>query len=198
MFYTTDTNDHGLPHNPFKAIVSPRPIGWISTLDANGRTNLAPYSFFNAVNDKPPMVVFSSSGYKDSVANIDATGEFVCNMASFDLKDQMNTSSAMVPHEVSEFELAGLETAASELVKPPRIAGTASALECRHLQTQRLTDLGGQETDNYLVLGQVVGIYMDERFIVDGRFDVTRAQPLARLGYMDYSVTTDVFEMHRP
>ena len=198
MFYTTDTNDHGLPHNPFKAIVSPRPIGWISTLDANGRTNLAPYSFFNAVNDKPPMVVFSSSGYKDSVANIDATGEFVCNMASFDLKEQMNTSSAMVPHEVSEFELAGLETAASELVKPPRIAGTASALECRHLQTQRLTDLGGQETDNYLVLGQVVGIYMDERFIVDGRFDVTRVQPLARLGYMDYSVTTDVFEMHRP
>ena len=198
MFYTTDTNDHGLPHNPFKAIVSPRPIGWISTLDASGRTNLAPYSFFNAVNDKPPMVVFSSSGYKDSVANIDATGEFVCNMASFDLKDQMNTSSAMVPHEASEFELAGLETAASELVKPPRIAGTASALECRHLQTQRLTDLGGQETDNYLVLGQVVGIYMDERFIVDGRFDVTRVQPLARLGYMDYSVTTDVFEMHRP
>ncbi len=198
MFYETEKNDHGLPHNPFKAIVSPRPIGWISTLDGEGRANLAPYSFFNSICDTPPMVMFSSSGYKDSVSNIDVTGEFVCNMASWDLKEEMNLSSAAVPHETSEFEFAGLEMAPSRLVGAPRVARAVTALECRHLQTQRLKDLNGRETDNYVVFGQVVGVHIDDSVIVDGMVDVTRFKPLSRLGYMDYAAVTEVFQMRRP
>ncbi|MGX1496489.1 flavin reductase (DIM6/NTAB) family NADH-FMN oxidoreductase RutF [Labrenzia sp. MBR-25] len=198
MFYETEKNDHGLPHNPFKAIVAPRPIGWISTLDKDGNANLAPYSFFNAVCDTPPIVMFSSSGYKDSVSNIDATGEFVCNMASFGLKDEMNQSSAAVAHGVSEFDLAGLEMAASQLVKAPRVAKAVTALECKHLQTQRLKTLTGSETDNYVVFGQVVGIHIDDSILVDGMVDVTLYKPLSRLGYMDYASVTEVFQMGRP
>jgi flavin reductase (DIM6/NTAB) family NADH-FMN oxidoreductase RutF len=198
MFYETEKNDHGLPHNPFKAIVSPRPIGWISSLDKDGRANLAPYSFFNAVCDTPPIVMFSSSGYKDSVSNIDATVEFVCNMASFDLKDAMNQTSAAVPHETSEFGFAGLEMAASRLVKAPRVAKAVTALECRHLQTLRLKTVEGTDTDSYVVFGQVVGVHIDESILVDGRVDVTSYKPLARLGYMDYSAVTEVFAMGRP
>ncbi|MHA7772312.1 flavin reductase family protein [Roseibium sp. M-1] len=198
MFYETAKNDHGLPHNPFKAIVSPRPIGWISSLDRDGRANLAPYSFFNAVCDTPPIVMFSSSGYKDSVANIDATGEFVCNMASFDLKDAMNQTSAAVPHETSEFDVAGLEMEPSRLVKVPRVARAVTALECRHLQTLRLKSVDGTETDSYVVFGQVVGVHIDESILVEGRVDVTRYKPLSRLGYMDYSAVTEVFAMGRP
>ena len=198
MFYETEKNDHGLPHNPFKAIVAPRPIGWISTVDKDGNPNLAPYSFFNAVCDTPPIVMFSSSGYKDSVSNIDATGEFVCNMASFGLKDEMNQSSAAVAHGVSEFDLAGLEMAASQLVKAPRVAKAVTALECKHLQTQRLKTLTGGETDNYVVFGQVVGIHIDDSILVDGMVDVTLYKPLSRLGYMDYASVTEVFQMGRP
>ncbi|MEM8704296.1 MAG: flavin reductase family protein [Pseudomonadota bacterium] len=198
MFYETAKNDHGLPHNPFKAIVSPRPIGWISSLDGDGRTNLAPYSFFNAVGDRPPIVMFSSSGYKDSAANVDATGEFVCNMASWDLKDAMNVSSAPVSGDTSEFELAGLEMAPSRLVKAPRVAKAATALECKHLQTLKLADLDGVETDNWIVFGQVVGVHIDENILVDGKVDVTRFKPLSRLGYMEYAAVTEVFEMVRP
>lgn len=198
MFYETAKNDHGLPHNPFKAIVSPRPIGWISSLDGEGRTNLAPYSFFNAVGDRPPIVMFSSSGYKDSAANVDATGEFVCNMASWDLKDAMNVSSAPVSGDTCEFELAGLEMAPSRLVKTPRVAKAATALECRHLQTIKLKDLDGVETDNWIVFGQVVGVHIDETILVDGKVDVTRFKPLSRLGYMEYAAVTEVFEMVRP
>jgi flavin reductase (DIM6/NTAB) family NADH-FMN oxidoreductase RutF len=198
MFYETEKNNHGLPHNPFKAIVSPRPIGWISSLDKNGLANLAPYSFFNCVSDRPPIVLFSSSGYKDSVANVDATGEFVCNMASWDLKDEMNLSSAAVPHETSEFELSGLEMSASKLVKAPRVAKAVTALECKHLQTLRMKGLDGKESDNYVVFGQVVGIHIDDRVIVNGRVDVTVYKPLSRLGYMDYATITEVFEMGRP
>jgi flavin reductase (DIM6/NTAB) family NADH-FMN oxidoreductase RutF len=198
MFYETEKNNHGLPHNPFKAIVSPRPIGWISSLDKDGRANLAPYSFFNCVSDRPPIVLFSSSGYKDSVANVDATGEFVCNMASWDLKDEMNLSSAAVPHETSEFDLSGLEMSASNLVKAPRVSKAVTALECKHLQTLRLKGLDGTESDSYVVFGQVVGIHIDDRVIVNGRVDVTVYKPLSRLGYMDYAAVTEVFEMNRP
>ncbi len=198
MFYDTELNDHGLPHNPFKAIVSPRPIGWISTLDGNGRANLAPYSFFNAVGDRPPIVMFSSSGYKDSAANVAETGEFVCNMASWDLKDEMNISSAAVGSETCEFELSGLEMASSRLVKAPRVARAVTALECKHLKTLRLEDLSGAETDNWIVFGQVVGIHIDDSIIVDGKVDVTRFKPLSRLGYMEYAAITEVFDMARP
>ncbi|PVB59980.1 flavin reductase family protein [Labrenzia sp. 011] len=198
MFYETEKNDHGLPHNPFKAIVAPRPVGWISTVDGEGRANLAPYSFFNCVCDRPPIVLFSSTGYKDSVANVDATGEFVCNMASWDLRDQMNISSAAVPHETSEFDLTGLEMTPSRMVKAPRVAKAVTALECKHLQTVRLKGLDGVETDSYMVLGQVVGVHIDDDVIVDGCVDVTRYKPLSRLGYMDYAVVTEVFQMDRP
>ncbi|MTH99403.1 flavin reductase family protein [Roseibium sp. RKSG952] len=198
MYYETSKNDHGLPFNPFKAIVSPRPIGWISSLDNEGRANLAPYSFFNAIGDAPPMVMFSSSGYKDSVSNIDKTGEFVCNMASWSLKDEMNVSSAPVPHETSEFGLAGLKTAPSRLVKPPRVADALTALECKHLKTMRMTALDGSETDSYVVFGQVVAVHIDDSLVHDGRVDVTRIKPLSRLGYKDYAVIETVFEMDRP
>ncbi|KZM48196.1 flavin reductase family protein [Labrenzia sp. OB1] len=198
MFYETEKNDHGLPHNPFKAIVAPRPIGWISTLDKEGRSNLAPYSFFNCVSDRPPIVLFSSTGYKDSVANVDATGEFVCNMASWDLKDEMNVSSAAVPHETSEFDLSGLEMAPSRMVNAPRVAKAVTALECKHLQTMHLKGLDGAETGSYMVMGQVVGVHIDDSVIVDGRVDVTRYKPLSRLGYMDYAVISEVFQMGRP
>ncbi|WP_298986876.1 flavin reductase family protein [uncultured Roseibium sp.] len=198
MFYDTEKNDHGLPHNPFKAIVAPRPIGWISSQDKDGRTNLAPYSFFNCVCDRPPIVLFSSSGYKDSVANVDTTGEFVCNMASWDLKDEMNLSSAAVPHETSEFDLTGLEMAPSRLVGPPRVAKAVTALECKHLQTLQMKGLDGKEADSWVVFGQVVGVHIDDSIIVDGRVDVMRYKPLSRLGYMDYAVIEKVFEMGRP
>ncbi len=198
MFYETAKNDHGLPFNPFKAIVSPRPIGWISTVDKEGRANLAPYSFFNAIGDTPPMVMFSSTGYKDSSANIDETGEFVCNMVGYDLKDQMNISSASLPHGQSEFESSGLEMAASRLVKAPRVAKALTALECKHLKTERLVDLDGNETNSWLVTGQVVAVHIDESVLADGRLDITRIRPLSRLGYKDYAVVNEVFEMNRP
>ncbi|QDG77047.1 flavin reductase family protein [Labrenzia sp. PHM005] len=198
MFYETEKNDHGLPHNPFKAIIAPRPIGWISSLDKDGRTNLAPYSFFNCVCDRPPIVMFSSSNYKDSAANIDATGEFVCNMASYDLKDEMNLSSAAVPHETSEFDLTGLEMAESNLVKVPRVAKAPTALECKHLQTIRMKGLDGADTDSWVIFGQVVGVHISDDVIVNGMVDVTRYKPLSRLGYMDYAVVTEVFQMGRP
>ncbi|MES0810582.1 flavin reductase family protein [Roseibium sp. SCPC15] len=198
MFYETEKNDHGLPHNPFKAIVSPRPIGWISSLDEYGGTNLAPYSFFNSVSDTPPIVMFSSSGFKDSAANVEKTGEFVCNMASWDLRNEMNVSSAAVHSEVCEFELSGLEMAPSRLVKVPRVAKAVTALECKYLQTLRLKDLNGRDTDSYVVFGQVVGIHIDDSIIVDGKVDVTLYKPLSRLGYMEYAAVTEVFEMTRP
>ncbi|NVK34007.1 MAG: flavin reductase family protein [Rhodobacteraceae bacterium] len=198
MFYDTAKNDHGLPHNPFKAIVSPRPIGWVSTVDAQGRSNLAPYSFFNAVCDTPPMVMFSSSQYKDSISNAESTGEFVCNMCSFDLMDEMNKSSAPLASGVSEFEASGLEAAACKLVDAPRVAKAYAALECKVIDVRRLTGLNGQETNNWVAIGQVVGVHIREDALVDGRFDVTKVRPLSRLGYLDYAVVDDVFELERP
>lgn len=198
MFYETSKNDHGLPHNPFKAIVSPRPIGWISSIDAQGRPNLAPYSFFNAICDTPPLVAFSSNGYKDSVSNIDETHEFVCNIVGYDLKDAMNASSAPLPHGESEFERAGLEMAECNLVKVPRVARAPAALECKHVQTIRLQDTDGKDTDNWMVIGQVVAVHVDDKVVANGRVDVTLFRPLSRLGYRDYASVDSVFEMTRP
>ncbi|MHC5653013.1 flavin reductase family protein [Stappia sp.] len=197
--YSYNVSDgHGLPHNPFKAIVAPRPIGWISTRAGDGSVNLAPYSFFNAVCDTPPILAFSSSGYKDTVANIDETGDFVFNLATENLKDAMNASSAPLAHGVSEFEAAGLTPVASTSVGAPRVGEAKAALECRHLRTIRLTGLDGRETDNWMVLGEVVTVHLDESVLRDGRFDVTLARPLSRLGYMDYAVVDEVFTMARP
>ncbi|MGE0847299.1 MAG: flavin reductase family protein [Flavobacteriaceae bacterium] len=198
MYYDAVRNDHGLPHDPFKALVVPRPIGWITSQDAQGRINLAPYSFFNCFATNPHIVGFSSQSWKDSVANIGETGEFVCNLATWDLQRQMNQTSAGVGHGVNEMELAGLEAAASVAVKPPRVAATPVAFECRHLRTIELEGLDGRSANAWLVLGQVVGVHLDESLIVDGLVDITRARPIARLGYFDYSVVDEVFEIRRP
>ena len=200
MFYRPNIDDHGLPHNPFKAIVSPRPIGWISTVDAQGRANLAPYSFFNAVTDNPPMVMFASTGAKpdqayskDTVANIRETGEFVVNIVSLGLKDQMNNSSGSLAAGLDEFEHAGIAKAACNMVKAPRVAASPASLECKLF---KIIDLPGE--NNVMVLGEVVGVHLDDTVIVNGIFDVTRYTPLARLGYKDYTSVTNVFSLDRP
>ncbi len=190
---------HGLPHDPFKAIVAPRPVGWISTLDAYGAMNLAPYSFFNAVCDTPPILMFSSAGWKDTVANVEATGEFVWNMATRPLAEQMNISSASVPHETNEFDLAHLTPAPSRLVKAPRVAETPAALECRLLQIAELKNLDGDPTRNFMVLGQVVAAHIDPTYLKDGLFDTAAARPIGRCGYRgDYTEVDRLFQMVRP
>ena len=201
MFYKIG-GPHGLPHDPFKSCVVPRPIGWISTIGADGAVNLAPYSFFNAAATEPPMVMFSSNGKqahgtKDSVANAEATGEFVCNMATWDLRDPMSQTSRPVPPEVDEFELAGLETQPSELVKPPRVKASPIHLECVYHQTLELPcDIEGGR--NAICLGRVVGVHIRDEFLTDGKVDIARIKPLARLGYRDYTVTEKVLTLSRP
>ncbi len=198
MFYDTKTNGHGLPHDPFKAIVAPRPIGWISSMGADGSVNLAPYSFFNAFSSRPPIVGFASEGPKDSVSFIAETREFVCNLVTFDLRDAMNATSAPLPRGTSEFVHAGLETAPSKMVKPPRVKASPVALECKLIEIKQLSDSDGNSVNSFLVLGHVVGIHIDEAFIKDGRFDILAAGTIARCGYTDYAVVDDVFSITRP
>jgi flavin reductase (DIM6/NTAB) family NADH-FMN oxidoreductase RutF len=190
MFYDAAKNDHGLPYNPFKAIVAPRPIGWISSMSAKGEINLAPYSFFNGLTDHPPTVMFASEGRKHSVAFAEETKEFVCNFASYALRDQMNATSAEFARGVNEMDKAGLASAPSRMVKPPRVKDSPCALECKWLQTIRLSDLEGRITERYVVFGQVVGVYIDDAFIKDGKLDTAAMQPIARAGYADYFVGT--------
>ncbi len=198
MFYDTQTNGHGLPHDPFKAIVAPRPIGWISSLGSDGSVNLAPYSFFNAFSSRPPIVGFASEGPKDSVSFIAETREFVCNLVTFDLRNEMNATSAPLPRGTSEFIHAGLETAPSTLVKPPRVKASPVALECKLVEIKELTDSDGNSVNSFLVLGHVVGIYINEALIKDGRFDIVAAGTIARCGYTDYAVVDDLFSITRP
>jgi flavin reductase (DIM6/NTAB) family NADH-FMN oxidoreductase RutF len=190
---------HGLPHDPFKAIVAPRPIGWISTVDSEGRVNLAPYSFFGAFNTNPPIIGFCSEGYKDSVRNAEASGEFVYNLATRPLAEAMNKTSAPLRQGENEFDFAGLEAAASTLVAPPRVAATPAALECKVLQIVRLNDADGRVLNSHLVLGQVIGVHIDPAYLKDGMFDTQAAQPISRCGYRgDYSTIGGMFEMFRP
>jgi flavin reductase (DIM6/NTAB) family NADH-FMN oxidoreductase RutF len=200
MFYDTAKRDHGLPHDPMKALIGPRPIGWISALSAKGELNLAPYSFFNAVAEGPFIVAFSSNGYKDAVAFIDETKEFVCNLATYEFREALNLTSAPLPRGTSEFDFAGLKAEPSRLVKPPRVAGIAAALECKWLSTTQLSTVEGKTMDQFLVLGQVMGIYIDDRFIVDGLVDTGAMRPIMRSGYFDYFVATPEtrFAMRRP
>ncbi len=198
MFYDTGKNDHGLPHNPFKAIVTPRPIGWITTMSSKGEINLAPYSFFNGITDKPPIVMFSSEGHKDSVAFVEETKEFVCSLATFDLRDQMNGTAAPLPRGSSEMAATSLEPAPSRLVKPPRVAASPCALECKWLKTVTFDPIAGKELDRYVVFGHVVGVYIDDHYIRDGRLDTAAMRPIARLGYNEYAVVDSVFRMQRP
>jgi flavin reductase (DIM6/NTAB) family NADH-FMN oxidoreductase RutF len=198
MFYETAKNNHGLPHDPFKAIVAPRPIGWISSLSARGELNLAPYSYFNGVSSKPPCVMFASEGHKDSIANIAETREFVCSLATWELREQMNATSATVSREVDEFMLAGLTAAPSTLVKPPRVAESPCALECTLVKIVNLGDDDPTLSDRQIVIGKVVGIHIDEQFIRDGILDTAAMKPIARCGYRNYAVVLDQFEMIRP
>jgi flavin reductase (DIM6/NTAB) family NADH-FMN oxidoreductase RutF len=199
MFYRPE-DGHGLPHNPFNAIIAPRPIGWISTRSAAGVANLAPYSFFNGVAYSPPQVMFANTGAKpdqddtkDSLANIRATGEFCVNVVEFAARDAMNASSASLPADVDEFAHAGIRRADCITIDCPRVADAPAALECRLV---RIIDLPGPS--NRVVFGEVTGIHLRDDCLRDGRFDATLFQPLGRMGYRDYVHVTEVFELIRP
>jgi len=198
MFYTTDDNRHGLAHDPFKAIVSPRPIGWIGSKGRDGSINLAPYSFFNAVADRPKLVMFSSAGRKDSQRNAAETGVFSCNFVGRDLAEKMNLSSAALPYGESEFDFAGLTAKQAELIDAPYVGEAFAVLECRVTEIMEPKTLSGAPSENVLVFGEVVGIRIDETIVRNGRLDMSIARPVARMGYMDYSEGSDVFEMFRP
>ncbi|CAN7524351.1 flavin reductase family protein [Mesorhizobium sp. LjRoot246] len=197
MFYEP-SKGHGLPHDPSKAIVAPRPIGWISTLNRAGEINLAPYSFFNAVSTRPFIVWFSSEGEKDSASFAQETGEFVANLVSRDLAEKMNRTSVNAPRGVNEFVYADLAMAPSRLVAPPRVAAAPAALECRVTEVFRPKSLDGSPTSAVVVAGEVVGVHIDDAFLTDGLFDITKAGNVARLGYMDYASVDEVFSMRRP
>ena len=202
MFYRTD-DKHDLPHDPFKALVAPRPIGWISTVCADGVVNLAPYSFFNAVSDRPPMVIFGANGrhseglHKDSLKNVQETGEFVCNLVTWDLREAMNTTSSQVGRGVDEFALAGLSQAPSALVAPPRVKESPVHMECRWLHTVSLP-CTQEGMSNNVVFGHVLGIHIDDSVLRDGLVHMPSLRPVARLGYLDYCVVNEVFDMARP
>lgn len=198
MFYSTESNAHGLRYDPLKALVVPRPIGWISTASRDGRHNLAPYSFFNMVHDNPPIVLFSSGGPKDSATHAEQAGAFVANFVSEQLAVAMNATSVDAPRGESEFAYAGLTAVASELVAAPRVAEAYAALECRVTEMFRPKTLAGESSDAIVVMGQVVGVHIDERILTEGKVDVAKAKPVARLGYLDFTVVKDAFALRRP
>lgn len=200
-YHSYDPADgHRLPHDPLKAIVAPRPIGWISTVSLNGIVNLAPYSFFNAFASSPPIIGFASEGAKDSVTNIEKTGEFVYNLVSYPLAKAMNNTSGNYAPEVDEFDVASLARLPSLKVTPPRVAASPATMECKSLEIIQLKDLNGQALNSFLVLGQVVQVHINETFLTkDGVFDTVAAQSLARCGYRgDYAKVESLFEMVRP
>lgn len=187
MFYDALQNNHGLRHDPFKALVTPRPIGWVSTLSRDGVANLAPYSFFAAVSEKPAYVMFAASGSKDTRRNAEETGEFVCSVATYELREQMNLTATGLPHGESEFDYAGLSCAPSHFVRPPRVAESPASLECRYWSTIELPPVTPDAKPHAIVIGLVVGIHIDEAFIDDGMVATGRMRPIARLGYRDYA-----------
>ena len=198
-YFYDPARGHGLPHDPLKAIVAPRPVGWISSISAAGVVNLAPYSFFNMVSDAPQMLMFSSGGRKDSVRNIEQTGEFVANLAAWPLAEAMNLSSGDFSPDIDEMSFAGLEAAPSVNVAPPRVARAPAAIECRCVDIRQLHGLDGKPASNIMVIGQVVGVHINPAFLKNGRFDTAAAQPVARCGYRgEYAVVTSLFEMFRP
>lgn len=191
MFYRPE-DGHGLPHNPFGAIVAPRPIGWISTRGSLG-DNLAPYSFFNAVAYAPPQVMFASTGVKDSLWNIRETGVFCVNVVEEAMLQAMSATSATVPRGIDEFGQAGVAKAECATIPCPRVAGAPAALECRLTE---IVTLRGQ--DNFLILGEVTGVHLRDDCLTGGRLDATRYRPVARMGYRDYAIVRDLIEVPRP
>jgi len=203
MYYETDKNDHGLRLNPLKACVVPRPIGWITTISADGIVNLAPFSFFNLLSYDPPFVMFSAGGHegddgkKDTVVNVEATGEFVYNMATWAQKDQMNATAMLIDRRVDEMAAAGLESLPSRLVKPPRVKGSPVHFECRLHQVITLPDRKKPDS-HHVVIGQVVAVHIDDAALTaDGRIDTLKLRPIARLGYKDYTSVDSVFQMEK-
>ncbi|MEM9032187.1 MAG: flavin reductase family protein [Pseudomonadota bacterium] len=199
MFYRPE-DGHGLPHNPFNAIVTPRPIGWISTRDADGAENLAPYSFFNAVAYEPPQVMFASTsakadrdGTKDSIANIRTTGVFCVNIVEYAAREAMNVSSGALPRDVDEFEAAGVARAPCSTVACSRVADAPASLECKLSQLVRL-----EGDANLMAIGVVTGVHIRDDILRDGFIDVSAYQPLTRLGYRDYARISEVFSLKRP
>ncbi len=203
MFIETERGDHGLPFNPLKACVVPRPIGWITTRSKAGIVNLAPFSFFNLVSERPPLVIFcpngshAEGGEKDSLRNVRETGAFVVNLATYDLRDQMNATAALLPRAVDEFVYAGLTPEPARLVDLPRVKESPLHLECK---LERIIDMPGEQPGmaNSMVLGRIVGINIADEMIEDGKVKAERLKPLARLGYMDYAVVEQTFTMPRP
>jgi flavin reductase (DIM6/NTAB) family NADH-FMN oxidoreductase RutF len=197
MFYDAVKNDHGLPVDPIKSIVAPRPIGWVSTMDVNGNANLAPYSFFNLVAANPHYVAFGSSGYKHTLANINATGEFAVNIVTHGLREQMNASSASFPAHIDEFEAAGLAKAPCEFLRVMRVAESLAALECKLHAVHELPDHEGHVRD-WLVVGKVLGVHIADSVIQNGRVATALLRPVARLGYSEYVTVDQPWRLRRP
>ncbi len=197
MFYDV-ARGHGLPHDPVKALIAPRPIGWICAMSAKGEVNLSPYSFFNQVSDRPHMVMFSSVGRKDAITFIEETGEFTCSIVSWEQRDAMNRTSVPLPRGQSEFEYAGLEPEPSVLILPPRVRGAPAALECRLVKIVELTPLDGSDAAYFMAIGQVVGVHIDDRVMRDGYVDTVLLQIVSRAGYHDYFLADNKFSLTRP
>ena len=203
MYYETDKNDHGMRYSPLKACVVPRPIGWITTMSAAGVVNLAPFSFFNVLSYDPPFVMFSAGsheedgGKKDSVLNVEATGEFVYNMATWAQRDQMNRTALIVEHNVDEMAATGLDSLPSRLVRPPRVKGSPVHFECR---LHQILVLPGHKpsSEHHVVIGRVAAVHIDDAALTDdGRIDVLKIRPIARLGYKDYTSVESIFQMEK-
>lgn len=199
IFYEPHLRDKALlPHNPWTALISPRPIGWISTRSQSGSVNIAPYSYFNAVSAVPPIVMFSSDGVKDTLTFAQETREFVWNMATWELRSEMNETSANLPRGASEFDHANLAMAPCKLVAAPRVALSPVSFECRVTDIVAVKDVDGKAVNNTVVFGQVVGIHLDERYVRNGVVDTSAMRPLSRLGYREYSWVEKTFDMDRP
>ena len=202
MFYEV-SKGHGLPHDPFYSIVAPRPIGWISTIGTDGVVNLAPFAFFNGCGTEPPQVLFHNSTgradgrMKDTISNVEETGEFVANLVTWELREQMNETARAVPRSVDETTLAGIETEPSVLVKPPRVKASPAHLECRHIKTVEMLS-NNARFRNFVVFGEVLGVHISEDILTDGLVDNAKARLVARLGYRDFAVIDEVFSMPFP
>lgn len=197
MFYKYD-DGHGLPHDPLKAIVAPRPIGWISSRSKDGKFNLAPFSFFNMISTKPCLIMFCSEGYKDSVAFVEETGEFAANLVSSNLAVAMNATSVNAPRGVSEFEYSGLTPADCTLIAAPRVAEAYATLECVVTEIRQPRDRHGNPVTAIMVVGEVVGVHISDHILTDGLVDIAKSRPVSRLGYMDFATTSETYQMFRP
>lgn len=199
MDYDVGSRDRArLPMDPIKALVGPRPIGWVTTISRAGVVNLAPYSFFNQMHTNPAILAIGSDGRKDTIANLEEVGEFVWNLVSYDQREAMNATSASFAREVSEPEAVGVEMAAARRVRPPRVKASPAALECRLIEIVRMKSASGAPLDGWMALGEVVAVHIDDAFIKDGRVDTKALNPILRAGYMDYATLGEIFAMQRP